>query len=63
MQRNIDQDLQNRAQRALPNGVYGHESTRLLPASYPQFFSKAEGAYLWDADGNKYLDFMCAYGP
>jgi len=34
-----------------------------LPASYPQFFGKAEGAYLWDADGNKYLDFMCAYGP
>ncbi|MEM9843058.1 MAG: aminotransferase class III-fold pyridoxal phosphate-dependent enzyme, partial [Pseudomonadota bacterium] len=63
MQRDIDQDLQNRAQRVLPNGVYGHESTRLLPASYPQFFSKAEGAYLWDADGNKYLDFMCAYGP
>lgn len=63
MQRRNDQDLRQRAQRALPNGVYGHESTMLLPESYPQFFSKAAGAYLWDADGNKYLDFMCAYGP
>lgn len=63
MQRRKDRDLRQRAQRALPNGVYGHESTMLLPESYPQFFSKAEGAYLWDADGNKYLDFMCAYGP
>jgi glutamate-1-semialdehyde 2,1-aminomutase len=43
--------------------MYGHESTRLLPASFPQYFSRAEGAYIWDADGNRYLDFMCAYGP
>ncbi|MEO1305675.1 MAG: aminotransferase class III-fold pyridoxal phosphate-dependent enzyme [Pseudomonadota bacterium] len=63
MQRDIHNELQRRAQRVLPRGVYGHESTLLLPDSYPQFFSKAEGAYLWDADGNKYLDFMCAYGP
>ncbi|MHA7856485.1 MAG: aminotransferase class III-fold pyridoxal phosphate-dependent enzyme [Henriciella sp.] len=63
MKRDIDVDLKRRAQQVLPNGVYGHESTRLLPETYPQFFSKAEGAYLWDADGNKYLDFMCAYGP
>ena len=63
MQRDKDHDLQRRAQKVLPNGVYGHESTRLLPENYPQFFSKAKGAYLWDADGNKYLDFMCAYGP
>ena len=63
MDRTKDRDLRHRAERVLPNGVYGHESTRLLPESYPQFFSSAEGAYLWDADGNKYLDFMCAYGP
>ncbi len=24
---------------------------------------KAKGTYFWDVDGNKYLDFMCAYGP
>lgn len=47
----------------IPNGVYGHQSARVLPASCPQFFSKAEGAYLWDVDGRKYLDFMCGYGP
>lgn len=63
MQRDRDVELKARAARVLPSGVYGHESTRLLPDTYPQFFSKAEGAYLWDADGNKYLDFMCAYGP
>jgi glutamate-1-semialdehyde 2,1-aminomutase len=30
---------------------------------FPQFFSRAEGARVWDADGNEYIDYMCAYGP
>ncbi|MCR9271066.1 MAG: aminotransferase class III-fold pyridoxal phosphate-dependent enzyme [Hyphomonadaceae bacterium] len=63
MRSDMDQDLKRRAKKVLPDGVYGHESTKLLPESYPQFFSRAKGAYLWDADGNKYLDLMCAYGP
>jgi len=58
-----DQALRARALKVVPGGMYGHESTVLLPASYPQFFSRAEGAYIWDVDGNRYLDFMCAYGP
>ncbi|MBS0412487.1 MAG: aminotransferase class III-fold pyridoxal phosphate-dependent enzyme, partial [Proteobacteria bacterium] len=56
-------ELRERAKRVIPNGMYGHESTLLLPASFPQFFERAEGTYLWDADGNKYLDLMCAFGP
>ena len=58
-----DAALRERASRVIPGGMYGHQSTRMLPASFPQFFSRAEGAYLWDVDGNRYLDFMCAYGP
>ena len=38
-------------------------STALLPENYPQFFSRARGAHVWDADGNCYLDLMCAFGP
>ena len=60
---NIDGALRERAGRVIPGGMFGHQSTRMLPASYPQFFSRGEGAYLWDVDGNRYLDFMCAYGP
>lgn len=63
MPHTISEDLKRRAKKVLPDGVYGHQSTALLPEGYPQFFSKAYGAHLWDADGNKYLDFMCAYGP
>ncbi|HVZ69035.1 MAG TPA: aminotransferase class III-fold pyridoxal phosphate-dependent enzyme [Rhizomicrobium sp.] len=58
-----DKELRERAAAVIPNGMYGHESVRLLPEEYPQFFAKAEGARLWDVDGNEYLDFMCAYGP
>lgn len=63
MSRIQDAALRARALKVIPNGMYGHESVRMLPDSFPQFFSKAEGAYIWDADGNRYLDYMCAYGP
>lgn len=52
-----------RAQKVVPNGMYGHESTQLLPHNTPQFFSRAEGAYLWDYDGNKFIDLMSGFGP
>lgn len=55
--------LQERARAVMPSGVYGHQSVRLLPDEYPQFFSRAKGARLWDVDGNEYIDFMSAYGP
>lgn len=58
-----NRELLERARQVIPGGMYGHESVALLPDDFPQFFSKAEGAKLWDADGNEYVDYMCAYGP
>ena len=58
-----DRALRERAAQVIPGGMYGHQSVAALPVGYPQFFSRAEGAYLWDADGNRLLDLMCAYGP
>ena len=58
-----NQELRDRAARVIPGGMYGHQSTALLPAEFPQFFSRAKGARIWDADGNEYVDYMCAYGP
>lgn len=59
----IDRELKARAAKVIPGGMYGHQSVGLLPATAPQFFSRAEGAYLWDVDGKRYIDFMCGYGP
>jgi glutamate-1-semialdehyde 2,1-aminomutase len=58
-----DRALRERAEAVIPGGMYGHQSTGMLPDDYPQFFSRAEGARLWDADGHELLDYMCAYGP
>jgi len=58
-----DTALRERAMAVIPNGMYGHQSVMLLPDDYPQFFDRAQGAYLWDVDGNRYIDFLCGYGP
>ncbi|PIB91807.1 aminotransferase class III-fold pyridoxal phosphate-dependent enzyme [Caulobacter sp. FWC2] len=58
-----DTALRERAMAVIPNGMYGHQSVMLLPDDYPQFFDRAEGAHLWDVDGNRYIDFLCGYGP
>ena len=56
-------ELQERAARVIPGGMYGHQSVALMPDVYPQFFKRAQGTRLWDVDGNEYIDYMCAYGP
>jgi glutamate-1-semialdehyde 2,1-aminomutase len=56
-------ELLERAAQVIPGGMYGHESTKLMPPEFPQFFSRGKGARLWDVDGNEYVDFMCAFGP
>jgi glutamate-1-semialdehyde 2,1-aminomutase len=58
-----DAALRERAAAVIPGGMYGHESTLLLPAEFPQFFARAKAARLWDVDGHEYVDWMCAYGP
>jgi glutamate-1-semialdehyde 2,1-aminomutase len=58
-----DRQLRERATAVIPGGMYGHQSVGLLPDDYPQFFARGEGAHIWDVDGRRYLDFMCAYGP
>jgi glutamate-1-semialdehyde 2,1-aminomutase len=58
-----NQELIERARAVIPGGMYGHEATLMLPPEFPQFFERAEGARLWDADGNCYIDYACAFGP
>jgi len=62
---NLENDLllRKRAEAFIPGGMWGHMSVKKLPFGYPQFFSKAKNAKIWDLDGNCYIDFMCGYGP
>lgn len=63
--RQNDAAIRARASRVIPGGMYGHmlANEHTLPPSYPQFYDRGEGALTWDVDGNRYLDFMCAFGP
>jgi glutamate-1-semialdehyde aminotransferase len=53
-------ELTAEAQQIIPGGVQ-HNLAFNYP--FPVAMEKAEGAYLWDADGNRYIDFLQAGGP
>ena len=61
------QEWFKRAVDVIPSGIYGHlgpaEGLWVPTTSWPFFSERAEGSYMWDVDGNKYIDYMCAYGP
>ena len=56
-----------RAMKVIPSGIYGHqgpaEGCYTPVEAFPFFSSRAQGTYLWDLDGNRFIDYMCAYGP
>jgi glutamate-1-semialdehyde 2,1-aminomutase len=56
-----------RAAKVIPSGVYGHlgpaEGCFVPVEAFPLFSQRAEGTYFWDVDGNRFIDYMCAYGP
>jgi len=55
--------LQFRAERFLPGGVDSPVRAFRAVGGEPPFVTHAEGAYLFDADGNRYLDFFGSWGP
>ncbi len=56
-------ELQRRAERYLPGGVNSPVRAFRAVGGDPPFLVRAEGAYLWDADGNRYLDYFGSWGP
>ncbi|HWF98888.1 MAG TPA: glutamate-1-semialdehyde 2,1-aminomutase [Steroidobacteraceae bacterium] len=55
--------LYERALRVIPGGVNSPVRAFRAVGGKPLFFSRGAGAYLTDADGNSYLDFVCSWGP
>ena len=54
-------ELLERSQRSLAGGV--SSNVRMRPPSPPLFFVRAQGAKLWDVDGNTYIDYILGQGP
>ncbi len=59
----LSESLYEVAKKYFPGGVNSPVRAFRSVSGTPLFITKADGAYLWDADGNKYLDFCASWGP
>ena len=55
--------LFERAQKSIPGGVNSPVRAFKSVGGTPIFIEKAKGAYLYDADGNQYIDYIASWGP
>jgi glutamate-1-semialdehyde 2,1-aminomutase len=55
--------LFEKAKTLFPGGVNSPVRAFKSVGGHPLFFAKGEGAYVWDEDGNRFLDFCCSWGP
>jgi len=56
-------ELFQKALKCIPGGVNSPVRAGKAVGVDPLFISKAEGGYLWDADGIRYIDYVCSWGP
>lgn len=60
---NKSKELFERAQKSIPGGVNSPVRAFKSVGGTPLFIKKAKGAYLFDADGNQYIDYIASWGP
>jgi glutamate-1-semialdehyde 2,1-aminomutase len=56
-------ELFDRAQQSIPGGVNSPVRAFKSVGGTPIFIEKAKGAYLYDVDGNQYIDYIASWGP
>jgi glutamate-1-semialdehyde 2,1-aminomutase len=56
-------ELFERAQKTIPGGVNSPVRAFRSVGGTPLFINKAKGSYLYDADGNRYIDYIASWGP
>jgi len=61
MSRNTE--LFNRAQQFIPGGVNSPVRAFRSVGGTPRFIQRAQGPYIWDADGVRYTDYVGSWGP
>ncbi|MBI5090259.1 MAG: aminotransferase class III-fold pyridoxal phosphate-dependent enzyme, partial [Actinobacteria bacterium] len=54
-------ELFERTKRVMPGGVGSND--RALVDPHPIFISHGDGPYMFDVDGNRYIDYLLGYGP
>lgn len=63
MEKNKSEQLFERAQKRMPGGVNSPVRAFRAVGRNPFFVEKAQGPWLIDVDGNRYLDYVCSWGP
>lgn len=64
MNRHTSEELYSEAQEHIVGGVNSpSRAFKGVGGGTPVFMDQAKGAYFWDVDGNKYIDYLGAYGP
>jgi glutamate-1-semialdehyde 2,1-aminomutase len=58
-----NQDLFERAQRVIPGGVNSPVRAFRAVGGTPRFIKRGEGAYIIDAEGKRYIDYIGSWGP
>jgi glutamate-1-semialdehyde 2,1-aminomutase len=58
-----NEQLFARAQRTTPGGVNSPVRAFRSVGGTPRFFARGAGAYAWDADGKRYIDYVGSWGP
>ncbi len=57
------EELFAKAQERIPGGVNSPVRAFRAVGRHPFFVERAQGPWLYDADGNRYLDYVCSWGP
>lgn len=63
MATDTSKSLFERAQQSIPGGVNSPVRAFKSVGGTPLFMQRAQGAYLYDADGNQYIDYIASWGP
>ena len=63
MQHSKSEALMARAEKVIPGGVNSPVRAFKSVGGTPIFFEKGEGAYVYDQDGSKYIDYVGSWGP
>ena len=58
-----NQQLFERAQKVIPGGVNSPVRAFRAVGGTPRFVQRAQGAYFWDANGKKHIDYIGSWGP
>ncbi len=63
MNTSTSQRLYDRASQVLPGGVDSPVRAFRAVGGKPLFIERGQGPYVWDADGNQYVDYVGSWGP